>query len=164
MSKKILVVSDNHGNRSNLKIVLEEWGDKVDAVVHCGDSEFDPQFVKSMVDVPVYLAQGNCDFGFSEPDDIFEFEGHTCYVTHGHRYGANWGEEELVERALEMGADILIYGHTHVPVYHEYEEERVTLLNPGSVALPRQYPPEPTFLILEFHEDGNVEPHFYSIS
>lgn len=165
MGKKILVVSDNHGNRDKLLAAIEEWKGKIDALVHCGDSEFDVDYLRSLVDVPVYMAKGNCDFGFREdPEALFEFEGHTCLVTHGHRYGANWGDEELLERALEMGADILFYGHTHVPAYNIYEEENVTLMNPGSVALPRQYRPQPTFMVVEFLEDGEIEPHYYTLS
>ena len=37
MAKNILVVSDNHGNMSNLSFVLEEFKGKFDALVHCGD-------------------------------------------------------------------------------------------------------------------------------
>lgn len=165
MGKKILVVSDNHGNRANLQMVVDEWKDKIDVMVHCGDSEFSADYLKSLVSVPVYLAEGNCDYGFgSDSEELFEFEGHVCFVTHGHRYGANWGDEEMVERAMNLGADILFYGHTHVPAYNVYNAEHVTVLNPGSVARPRQYPPEPTFLIVEFMDNGGFEPHFYSIT
>ena len=45
MGKKILVVSDNHGNKKNLLTVIEEWKDKIDALVHCGDSEFDVDYL-----------------------------------------------------------------------------------------------------------------------
>ena len=165
MGKKILVVSDNHGNKKNLLTVIDEWKDKIDALVHCGDSEFDVDYLMGLVDVPVYLARGNCDYRFSgDADAIFEFEGHVCYVTHGHYYGASWGDEDLIARAEEMGADILFYGHTHVPAYHIYQEENITLLNPGSVARPRQYPPEATFLVVEFFEDGKVIPQFYTLT
>ena len=40
MAKNILVISDNHGNISNLNIVLEEFKGQFDVMVHCGDSEF----------------------------------------------------------------------------------------------------------------------------
>ena len=164
MGKRILVVSDNHGNRSNLKTVVEEWKDQIDAMVHCGDSEFSTDYLKDMVDVPVYLAEGNCDFGFGDDrESLFELGGHVCYVTHGHRYGANWGEDELVDRAVEMGADVLFYGHTHRPAYQIYQDENVTVLNPGSIALPRQFPREATFLVVEFKEDGRIIPNFYTI-
>ncbi len=165
MGKKILVVSDNHGSKYNLKIVVNEWKDKIDAMVHCGDSEFDPEYLRSLVSVPVYLAAGNCDYEFTEDtESLFEFEGHICFVTHGHRYGCSWGDGGLIDKAQEMGADILFYGHTHMPDYKIYHQDYVTLLNPGSVARPRQYPPEATFLVVDFREDGKVVPKFYTIT
>ena len=164
MAKNILVVSDNHGNMSNLSFVLEEFKGKFDALVHCGDSEFSVDELRGMVGCPVYLAEGNCDYNFTaDSEDIFEFEGHVCLVTHGHHRGVNWGDEELLDYALEMGADIVFYGHTHCPAYQVYAEEGVTMLNPGSIALPRQNPPCPTFLVLEFDDDGEFKPHFYSL-
>ena len=164
MKNKILVVSDNHGNITNLKYILEEFKGEFDRLVHCGDSEFSCQMLRELVDCPVHMAEGNCDYCFEEnSDDIFEYGEHVCFVTHGHRYGVNWGEEELLEKALEMGADLVFYGHTHCPAYQVYEEEGVTILNPGSIALPRQNPPQPTFLIVEFGENGKIIPHFYTL-
>lgn len=167
MGKKLLVISDNHGNSANVEIVLDEFKKEVEAVVHCGDSEISPDALEAFVGeygLPVYMAKGNCDYRFDrEPSLAFEFEGHVCYLTHGHLEGANWGDEELIERAHEYGADLVFYGHTHVPAYRVYEEEGVTVFNPGSIALPRQYPAERTCMVLEFFEDGSVEPHFYTI-
>lgn len=165
MGKKILVVSDNHGSKYNLKMVVEEWKDKIDAMVHCGDSEFSVETLNNMVPVPVYSAEGNCDFGFDgDRESLFEIGGHVCFVTHGHRYGVSWGDDELVEKALEMGADIVFYGHTHMPAYQIYQDENVTVLNPGSIARPRQFPREATFLVVDLKEDGRIIPQFYTIS
>ena len=132
MGKKILVVSDNHGNMYNLQTAIAFMEGKIDAMVHCGDSEFSPDTLRGLVDCPVYMAEGNCDYQFSgDSEDIFEMAGHVCFVTHGNRYGVNWGEDELLERALEMGADLVFYGHTHCPAYEIYEEEGVTIFNPA---------------------------------
>lgn len=164
MGKKILVVSDNHGSWENLQVALDYTKGQIDALVHCGDSEFTPEMLRGMADCPVYLAEGNCDYYFSgDREDIFEMDGHVCFVTHGNQYGVNWGEDELLDKALEMGADIVFYGHTHVPAYHVYEDEGVTVFNPGSIAQPRQMPPVPSFLVVELKEDGEVEPHFYKL-
>ncbi|MDO5145474.1 MAG: metallophosphoesterase [Eubacteriales bacterium] len=164
MGKKILVVSDSHGNMENLRVVLDFMNGKIDALVHCGDAEMPPDIIKGMVECPVYMAEGNCDYGFfDDRDDIFEMGGHICFVTHGDKYGVNWGEEDLLDKAMEMGADIVFYGHTHCPAYHIYEEEGVTILNPGSVALPRQNPPVPSFLVVDLKDNGEIAPHFYRL-
>ena len=38
MGQKYLVVSDNHGNMSNLEYVIERFRGKIEALIHCGDS------------------------------------------------------------------------------------------------------------------------------
>ena len=87
-----------------------------------------------------------------------------AFVTHGDVYGVSWGEEELVSRAQEMGADVVFYGHTHCPAYHVYESEGVTVFNPGSIALPRQMTPSgPTFLIIDLADDGRLTPELYTL-
>ena len=37
MGQKYLVVSDNHGNMSNLEYVIERFRGKIEALIHCGD-------------------------------------------------------------------------------------------------------------------------------
>ena len=39
MGQKYLVVSDNHGNMSNLEYVIERFRGKIEALIHCGDME-----------------------------------------------------------------------------------------------------------------------------
>ena len=34
---RYLVVSDNHGNLDNLKMVLKKYGNEIDGLIHCGD-------------------------------------------------------------------------------------------------------------------------------
>ena len=54
---------------------------------------------------------------------------------------------ERIDFAKRFGADILIFGHTHIP-YLEKEED-VILLNPGSLALPKQQPPQATLAVIK---------------
>ena len=99
-----------------------------------------------------------------DKEDVFELGDHVAFVTHGDVYGVSWGEEELVSRAQEMGADVVFYGHTHCPAYHVYESEGVTVFNPGSIALPRQMTPSgPTFLIIDLADDGRLTPELYTL-
>lgn len=164
MAKKnrLLVLSDNHGSSMEIENVFEEFHREIDAVVHCGDSEWSPEILEDMAGCPVYCAKGNCDSGFLDKEEtLFEFGDHTCLVTHGHFYGVNWGTDMLVDKAVDLGADIVFYGHTHIPDYQTYEEEGVTLMNPGSIAQPRQSKPQRTFMIVELEEDGSIRPQFY---
>ena len=134
MGQKYLVVSDNHGNMSNLEYVIERFRGKIEALINC------------------------------DKEDIFELGDHVAFVTHGDAYGVSWGEEELVSKAQEMGADVVFYGHTHCPAFHYYEKEGVTVFNPGSIALPRQMTPAgPTFLIIDLADDGRLTPELYTL-
>ncbi len=165
MGQKYLVVSDNHGNMSNLEYVIERFRGKIEALIHCGDMEIPPEMLEELAGCPVYMAEGNCDYNFSrDKEDIFELGDHVAFVTHGDAYGVSWGEEELVSKAQEMGADVVFYGHTHCPAFHYYEKEGVTVFNPGSIALPRQMTPAgPTFLIIDLADDGRLTPALYTL-
>lgn len=166
-TKRLLILSDNHGSEYEIRTILDEFKGKFDAMVHCGDSCMSPEYLETLVDCPLYFVKGNSDRGYKgfrdHEEEVFEFAGHICFVTHGHRYGVNWGLEELLEKGQEYSADIIFYGHTHIPDYEEYEEENVIIMNPGSVTLPRQMKPQRTFLIVEFYEDGKIHPQFYTV-
>ena len=73
MGQKYLVVSDNHGNMSNLEYVIERFRGKIEALIHCGDMEIPPEMLEELAGCPVYMAEGNCDYNFSrDKEDIFE--------------------------------------------------------------------------------------------
>lgn len=165
MGQKYLVVSDNHGDLSNLSYVLSMFRGQITALIHCGDMEVPPEQIRQMAGCPVYMAQGNCDPSYGEdPEELFLLGDHVAFLTHGDAYFVNWGEEELVEKAQELGADLVFYGHTHTPAYHYYEEEGVTVLNPGSIERPRQIKPMgPTFMLLDVEDDGQIIPKLYSL-
>ena len=61
-------------------------------------------------------------------------------------YGVKYSHSGLVLRAKELGADIVLYGHSHIPdiSYHE----NIWLINPGSLTRPRENK-APTYCILE---------------
>ena len=147
MGQKYLVVSDNHGNMSNLEYVIERFRGKIEALIHCGDMEIPPEMLEELAGCPVYMAEGNCDYNFSrDKEDIFELGDHVAFVTHGDAYG------------------VVFYGHTHCPAFHYYEKEGVTVFNPGSIALPRQMTPAgPTFLIIDLADDGRLTPELYTL-
>ncbi len=60
---------------------------------------------------------------------IMTAAGQTIYLTHGHHYN--------MENPLPMKeGDIMMYGHTHVPIDEVRDGRR--FLNPGSVSIPKQ--------------------------
>ena len=45
MSKKILIVSDSHGNNTNLRKAIANMGETLDMMIHLGDIECDPDII-----------------------------------------------------------------------------------------------------------------------
>ncbi len=76
------------------------------------------------------------------------------------QYYENYGDEDAVEAARENGADILVYGHTHVPEIRQ--DGGILVLNPGSLTFPRQRGFRPTFIILNI-DDRTKDLHPYLI-
>jgi putative phosphoesterase len=108
----------------------------VDLVVHAGDFYQDALYLTHRLGVDVHGVVGNCDRGATGPlEEILVLCGHRIYLTHGHLYGVKRGLMRLTYRVREVDAEMVIYGHTHVP--QNEEVDGIRYLNPGSVAWPR---------------------------
>ena len=116
MSEKYLIVSDNHGIMKNLKKVIKRFDGEISGIIHCGDVEYPLQKIEDMISCPFVGAKGNCDFYFErESEALFELgDQHVALVTHGDLYGVSFSISLLLERAQELGADVVFYGHTHI--------------------------------------------------
>lgn len=151
---RILVMSDSHGRWRNIEGVLRQVGE-IDMLIHCGDVENDEEYVREMAGCPVHLVAGNCDYGSDLPlVDIFMVEDYKVMICHGHTFYVHGTTMYLKEYARENGIDVVMFGHTHRP-YIEIEED-VTVLNPGSIAYPRQEDRRPTFLLMEIDAMGDA--------
>ncbi len=140
---KILVISDTHGHIEMLSEVLKAEG-QPDAVIHCGDICGDEERLQKLAGCPCHMVAGNMDFSWGLPKaELLEEEGVTIFFCHGHRLGVNFDTELLKDEALASGADIALYGHTHVPEIHE--EDGLIIMNPGSLCYPRQAGREKTY-------------------
>ncbi|MGF3076642.1 metallophosphoesterase [Facklamia sp. P12955] len=147
---KLLVLSDNHGNYSIVKNIIQQFKDKVDYIIHCGDSEFsfdDP--IWQAVDVKV---AGNMDFSPGYPSsEILSTPKGKILITHGHLYQVNQGNINLLELALQKNAKYVFHGHTH-RLYAEMKRG-ILFMNPGSIAKARGEIQEKTFSIVEISDD-----------
>ncbi|MDD6035282.1 MAG: metallophosphoesterase [Lachnospiraceae bacterium] len=144
---KAVIVSDSHGRFGGLQEIIEREK-PFDLLIHAGDIQGGTGCLEDWAECPVYAVRGNCDWsGELSQELLVPFGSHTIFLTHGHRYGVKSGIETLAMAAKEAGADIAVYGHSHIPS----AEERygVVTLNPGSVSEPRQKMRRPTYLILE---------------
>ena len=152
---RVLIVSDTHKSHRNLEKVLEK-ARPVDMLIHLGDTEGGEYYIAELAGCPVHIVRGNNDFFSDLPrEDEFEAEGHHIFMTHGHSYYVALGEERLKEEARQRGADIVMYGHTHRPSLTR--EEDLIILNPGSVAYPRQEGRRPSYMIMELDKEGKID-------
>ena len=129
---KVLIMSDSHGLTSEIDDIKKRHKDEVSFMLHCGDSElsFDSSELSSLRTV-----KGNCDFGSDFPNDMIEqIEGLSLYMTHGHLYNVKATLMNLKYRALEVQANIVCYGHSHIATTEMIEG--ILFINPGSIRLP----------------------------
>lgn len=74
---------------------------------------------------------GNCDWGsLDEPERLIELGGVRIFMMHGHTRNVKYSGMSAYYAAKELGADILLYGHTHVPTV-DYDGTLYTM-NPGT--------------------------------
>lgn len=60
--------------------------------------------------------------------------------SHGHTFGVKYSLDRIYYKAKEIGAKIVLFGHTHCR-YYSYEDG-VHILNPGSASCPRDGKPK----------------------
>ncbi len=126
---RIGVLSDTHRNLPATALAIEKMG-HVEAIVHLGDFCSDADDIAAFTDVPVYAVDGNCDYeGPGLDERLLRFGGVLMLAVHGHRYEVGQGYGRLLERAHSMGADVVLYGHTHRPACLWVED--VLFFNPG---------------------------------
>lgn len=133
---KIIVFSDSHGLTDAMqKTVISE---RPDAVIHCGDYAKDAEYLRNKNSgLPVYYVSGNCDYiGRCDEEMEFVLCGKKFFITHGHRYGVKRDYQSLAYAGAERGADIVVCGHTHIPLFEEYEN--MYIINPGSITFGRK--------------------------
>jgi uncharacterized protein len=155
---KILVVSDNHGKTENLKSIIDRHKADVDFMVHCGDSElpYNSQILKNFIKV-----RGNCDIyeEFSE-EEVHQEKDATFLITHGHHYRVKSTPLPISYRALEVGANVVFFGHSHIAAAEKVNG--VLLINPGSIELPRVRTVK-TYAIYEQHDSETIDVKFFSV-
>lgn len=151
---RILVISDTHGDDRDIKRLLEVV--RPDRVYHLGDSENECRFLTNVATCPVEMVCGNCDWYSKLPQEVvLEVGKHVLLITHGHRFSCKSSYDGLMKEAKRVGADYILYGHTHVP-----EIERLngyTIINPGSLTYPRSYDRRGTYAVLNVDKNGEIE-------
>jgi len=157
---KIGVISDTHGDQLAIKRAVAVVG-PVDLWLHAGDYSQDARFITRISAGKVIAAAGNCDgsTAVGKIDEFIDVGGKKIWLTHGHRYNVKNGHHELAWWARQFEADIVVYGHSHIPEVAWVQD--LLVFNPGSAAHPRWH--IPTCGLIEIHE-GKVNAQILDIT
>ena len=160
---KLFIASDIHGSALYCEKVLEAFHrEQADRLVLLGDllyhgprndlpDGYAPKKVIEMLNAHkdcILCVRGNCEaevdqmvlsFPVMADYAILFADGLTVYATHGHLHG------EHNPPPMKKG-DVLLCGHTHVPVCRRHEN--FTYVNPGSVSIPKENSPH-SYAVLE---------------
>ena len=150
---KWFIASDIHGSAFYCKELLKAFEEEnADKILLLGDilyhgprndlpKDYAPKQVIEMLNAlsdKILCVRGNCDtevdqmvlnFPILADYAVITYENKLIYATHGH----NFTNEKLPPLKPE---DILLHGHTHVPVCEAFETH--TYINPGSVSIPKE--------------------------
>ena len=129
----VCVFSDSHGYAENMiEAVLRE---KPTLCFFLGDGERDLVRLRNRFpSLPINAVRGNCDHFSTQPQTLIcAVGGVRVFAAHGHRHEVKYDAalRELCYDALRENADVVLYGHTHLP----YSERHLgmVILNPGTI-------------------------------
>ena len=144
------VFSDSHGSAELMMEAVRRC--RPDVIVHLGDYERDAfELHDEFPHIPFFSVAGNCDMGRRSPLwDTVQLGPVKAFICHGHTYNVKMGLYSLYYAAQEQGAQLALFGHTHIPCNEEIGG--VHLINPGSAGTGRA----PTWAKLEVFDNGGV--------
>ena len=137
MAKRVIVVSDSHGDAENLRCAFVQAYKQghIDAAVFLGDGASDFEQLKQMLfqrGTVCYAVKGNNDWtSFEQAEQVFTIDGVRFFACHGHTRQVKYSLDRLWYAAREREAQVVLYGHTHRERYDF--EYGLHLINPGAV-------------------------------
>lgn len=148
---RILVISDTHGYTKEV-IEAAKNIEKLDMLFHLGDYVEDGVKISKELGLESLVVRGNGDYHHMEynNDEILEIKGKKIMLTHGHNYNVSYNLQGIYYKALEMNVDLILFGHTHIPVNER--EGSLIIMNPGSASFPRGFKKDKTFGIIDIGE------------
>lgn len=154
---KILVVSDNHGNREVLEKVLSN--EVYDISIHLGDSEMSEDWISKNF---THYVGGNHDF-YSIYEKTIDIGKLTFAFCHGHTIGVNVFniDKPVVKFGQRKDADVVLYGHTHI--FNNQHIDDVQIICPGSLTLSRG-PEGNGYCVITIEDDQVKQVEFKSLT
>ena len=133
---RIIVMSDTHRDFFAIQELVQKHQD-AEIFIHLGDgaSEFS-QIVTLYPNHKFLNVRGNCDFEVEATlAGCFSCGIAKIFYTHGHMYSVKYDLDGLLDAAKEVGANVVLFGHTHVPLCTY--RDGIHLMNPGSLGMHR---------------------------
>lgn len=131
---RLLVLSDAHKDTPSLLQAIRLHRE-ADAIFFLGDGETDfqsPPVQSACTGKKCTAVAGNCDVYSALPKEILlPLGGKRIFALHGHTQMVKHGMQMLQETAEAKQADLVLYGHTHIPKV-EYKNG-IYYLCPGSI-------------------------------
>lgn len=126
--KRILILSDSHGNRSNVENLI--MGENFDYVFFLGDGIKDFEWLDEE-EYHISKVAGNCDYFSTEAKVRVEIvDGVRILLTHGDVFNVKHGLLSILTEAKAKNIDVVCFGHTHNQL--DSMEDGIRLLNPGA--------------------------------
>ncbi|SMP62583.1 metallophosphoesterase family protein [Anoxynatronum buryatiense] len=131
---KIGLISDTHGDFHSMQQALELLRD-TDCILHAGDLYQDSRWLSTQTHQQIEAVIGNGDPVTAGPDhQLLKLDHLNILLCHGHIQRVQHSLTSLYYFGLEKTADVVIFGHTHVPLVLQ---QGLVIINPGSTSRPR---------------------------
>ncbi|MCL2406929.1 MAG: YfcE family phosphodiesterase [Defluviitaleaceae bacterium] len=163
---RILIFSDTHGDKAGIEQVLPLV--KPAVLLHLGDYASDVDDISYIFPkLEIHAITGNSDYRGSAPGQkMIEVAGKTIFMAHGHHFNVKeefkdiaYGREmRVVTYGQGVGADIVLFGHTHIP--YNARQGDIFVLNPGSASLRAA---NKTYAVIDIFEDGAIRADIHII-
>ncbi len=143
----VIIASDSHRKNDRLHVLEQMYPHAL--FLHAGDFQENPSRFDHWISV-----LGNNDVEWEEGNDwkrVVLIEGHRVLLLHGHQVPSKDREEKLARLAREENCDVVVYGHSHVPLVEN--RDGILILNPGSLNRSRKVY-GPTYIKADFQKDS----------
>lgn len=153
---RIAFLGDTHRNKYAIELALKKINEiAADMVIHLGDCIDDIEIIKEGFNGEVLGVVGNCDCTSRYPNNqIIDINNKKIFFTHGHLYGVKNSLSSILYKGEEVGADVILYGHTHITLSEDING--ITIMNPGSIAKPSPWSLVGSIGFLEINDDGDI--------
>lgn len=149
MIMKFAIISDTHGNLSNIETALRKISEeKIATIIHCGDIG-GPETLQSFekFEGKIFAVLGNMDRGYFYKEDfepgrfsnvqLFGSENSdgsdiVKVLFYDKKIAITHFPEIAKDLAQSQKYDIVFYGHTHCP--HQEKIGKTELINPGNLS------------------------------